>query len=80
MDDISPADILRPQEFVSRFPNLVTSVAALRYQIFMADSNGLTKARAIVRRGRNVYVIAPRYVSWVLGQSDPARPRTTRAA
>jgi len=66
-DDIRSSDLLTVMEHARRYPNL-GSVASLRWQIFWAEQNGLEEAGAIVRRGRRVFVVVPRYLDWILKQ------------
>jgi hypothetical protein len=48
------------------------SPAALRWQIFNAESNGLAQSGAIVRVGRRVLIDPPRYDAWLNAQRETA--------
>lgn len=71
MDDIRPGDVLPVLQFPKEHPHL-GSIHSLRWQIFNAELNGLSKSGAIVRRGRRVFVVVPRYMAWLAGQQKQA--------
>ena len=66
-NQIQPGDFLTVAQFVRQFPNFGTE-ASLRWQIFCAEQNGLAEAGAIVRRGRRVFLVVPRYVACMTGE------------
>lgn len=68
MDDIALGDIATPAAFCAMYPHLQKTLSAIRWDIFNAARNGLEEAGAIVRRGRRVYVVVPRYRDWLLGK------------
>ena len=57
-------------QFAKTQPGLTE--AALRWQIFNADKNGLDKAGAIRRVGRRVYIVGERYLAWFDAQGSGA--------
>ena len=66
-NNIEPDALVTVREFVARHPNL-GSEASLRWQLFCSSQNGLDEAGAIVRRGRRVFIVVPRYVDWITGK------------
>lgn len=64
--DIDLTQVLPLARFVERHPDLGKSVAAVRWEVFRADENGLSKAGAVIRQGRRVYICVPRYRDWLL--------------
>lgn len=57
-------------QFAKTQPGLTE--AALRWQIFNSQENGLQESGAIRRVGRRVYIIAERYLAWLDGQGKAA--------
>ena len=41
------------------------SEAAIRWQLFNKDTNGLAKSGSIIRNGRRVLIDLPAYVNWL---------------
>ncbi len=69
-NDIRPDELLTVRDFSARYPNL-GSEASFRFQLFCASQNGLDEAEAIVRRGRRIFIIVPRYLAWITGKPKP---------
>jgi hypothetical protein len=67
--DIRPDDVLPFGMFVQRHAN-IASPGSLRWQIFCSAQNGLDEAGAILRRGRKVFIVVPRYMDWLVGQGN----------
>lgn len=67
-DDLCLNDLMPIKAFVERNPGM-GSESSLRWQIFNAEQNGLAESGAIVRRGRRLFIVVPRYLAWVLGES-----------
>lgn len=78
-ENIGPDDLLPPNTFAARYPNLTTP-GGIRWQIFCADHNGLADAQAIVRRGRKVFIVVPRYLDWLVRGEQRDGGRKARAA
>jgi hypothetical protein len=78
-EEIRPDDLLPPNAFAARYPNLTTP-GGLRWQIFCANQNGLEAAGAIVRRGRRVFVVVPRYMDWMVHGGRLGGCRKAKAA
>ena len=38
---------------------------SVRWDVFNADTNGLTESGAILRKGRRVYIVEERYLEWL---------------
>ncbi len=55
------------KDFVARNPSFTEG--GLRHQIFHERTNGLAKAKAIIRTGRKVLIHEERYFAWLLGES-----------
>lgn len=69
--ELSLDDILPVADFCRRFPHCGTE-ASLRWQIFNASLNGMDRAGVVVRRGRRVFIVVPRYLEWVAVTDDRA--------
>jgi len=67
-DSISLDDIVSIRTLVKRHPTIGTE-ASLRWQIHRAKHNGLAESGAIIRRGRILFIVVPRYLAWMLGES-----------
>ena len=63
------ADMIRPQDLANRYPNL-GSLAQIRWWIHHREQNGLDAHRALVKKGKSVWIIVPRFRNWLLGE-DP---------
>jgi hypothetical protein len=59
-------EILRFKDFCRLYPSLIVSEAAGRALIFHSATNGLDEAGAILRKGRAIYVVLPRFKEWLL--------------
>jgi len=70
-DNLSLSDLTPIRVFAEQNPS-IGSEASLRWQIFCADHNGLAESGAIVRRGRRIFIVEPRYLAWMLGESRRA--------
>ena len=46
----------------------------LRWDIFNADTNGLTESKAILRKGKRVYIVVDRYFKWLDSLSSNSLP------
>lgn len=51
----------------------VFTQGGLRWDIFHADTNGLTAKGCLLRKGRRIYIIEDLYFEWLREQSS-ARP------
>ena len=72
------ADLLRPEEFARRFPNLVT-FGSLRAQLWRSAHNGLDAAGAVIRkypsanaRRPKVFIDPARYAQWLRSDAKAA--------
>lgn len=70
-DNLSLSDLTPIKAFAEQNP-AIGSEASLRWQIFCAEQNGLADSGAIVRRGRRIFIVGPRYLAWMLGESRRA--------
>jgi hypothetical protein len=71
-------DLLRPNSFIKRFPEIAT-YGSLRWQLNQSASNGLDKAGAVIRvrpswdsKRAMVYIDVPRYFRWLRGDARSA--------
>ncbi len=65
MSDNTSLDRLLPvKHLVQRHPNIGTE-AAVRFQVFQAETNGLAEHGAVLRVGRKVLIDADRYLDWL---------------
>lgn len=69
--ELHPDDFLTVRAFVSKHPNHGTQ-SSLRWIIFNSSLNGLDESGAIVRRGRRVFIVVPRYLAWLAGSGRVA--------
>jgi hypothetical protein len=70
----SLSDLLTVKAFVKKFPE-IGSEAAVRWQIFEAENNGLRESGAIIRLGKGrgkLLIDVPRYREWILGHRSEA--------
>ncbi len=51
--------------FCARFSDLV-SEPQIRWQIFNRETNGVSKSRAVVKKGGRWIIVVPRYRDWIL--------------
>lgn len=58
------------KQFSKKYPAF--PIGTLRHQIFNEETNGLKKARAIVRNGRRVLIREDRYFAWLESQNNGA--------
>jgi len=56
------------KSFVSRFPDLGKSEAAIRWDLFNSKHNGLDEYGAVLRKGRRTWIVVPRYRDWLFNQ------------
>jgi hypothetical protein len=66
MNEPTLNEILRFKDFCRLYPSLIVSEAAGRALIFHSATNGLDEAGAILRKGRAIYVVLPRFKEWLL--------------
>lgn len=52
-----------------KHPDVITE-GSLRWEIFMADENGLKESGAIIRRGRKILIDADRYFVWIYSDNQ----------
>jgi hypothetical protein len=45
--------------------NPALTEGGLRWDIFNAEKNGLAASKAIIRKGRRVYIVVDRYFEWL---------------
>jgi len=64
---MSTPNLLTVSQFANKHPALTPS--GLRSLIFHANSNGLTRAGAIVRIGRKVTIDETKFFAWVNAQN-----------
>lgn len=69
--DVHANDFLTVRAFAQSFPNHGTE-SSLRWIIFNSSLNGLDESGAIVRRGRRVFIVVPRYLAWLAGSGRVA--------
>jgi hypothetical protein len=76
--DIAATDLLRPNSFVRRFPEIATA-GSLRWQLCNSGTNGLDEAGAVIRKHTRpdskrpiVYIDVPRYFRWLRGDKQAA--------
>jgi len=72
------ADLLRPNTFVQRFPDVV-AIGGLRWQLNHSASNGLDAAGAVIRKHTRpnskrpiVYIDVPKYFAWLRSDTKVA--------
>jgi hypothetical protein len=67
--DVSLDDIYSPQAFKARYPHFFCSKSELDYILRNRRLNGLEHYGAVIesRSGRRLSIVAPRFVSWWLG-------------
>jgi hypothetical protein len=72
--------VTRNLKTVSQFASEsgVWSEASLRWMIFQAEANGLSKAGAIVRIGRRVYIDPAGFDRWITAQNPFLPPSNDR--
>lgn len=63
-------DLARPETFARRYPDVVGSTSRLRYLLRHRECNGLTDSGAVVQRGRQLYIVKPRFRDWLINNSD----------
>ena len=54
--------------FVERYPDLGKSAKAIYTDIERSEENGLHDCGAILRKGRRVWIVVPRYRDWLFSQ------------
>ena len=47
----------------------------LRWDIFNAEENGLADSKAIIRKGRRVYIVVDRYFKWLDSLDGSSGPK-----
>jgi len=52
-----------------KYPDVLTE-GGIRWELFNADENGLTRSGAIIRRGRKILIDTDRYFEWIYSQSQ----------
>lgn len=67
--EVSLDDIFSPQAFKERYPHFFCSKNELDYILRNRRLNGLEHYGAVIesRSGRRLSIVAPRFVSWWLG-------------
>lgn len=72
------ADLLRPDGFIKRFPDIVT-IGSLRWQLHNSARNGLDAAGAIIRKHTRpdskrpiVYIDTAAYFRWLRNDAGAA--------
>jgi hypothetical protein len=58
-------DIKTIPAFCKRYSD-ITNEQQLRWAIWKRDVNGLSEAGAVFKRGGRWYVLAPKYLDWIL--------------
>ncbi len=71
--------LVRLAKFPEAYPAMGLTTAALRWQIFNEENNGLREAGAVLRVGRAVYLDPQRYFDWVRTNPQNA-PRPAKGA
>lgn len=60
--------ILTVEQTAREIPALTE--AAIRWQLFHRESNGLTKSGAVITVGRRVLIDLPKFIDWLRSQSS----------
>lgn len=75
---LDATDLLRPNSFIKRFPEIATA-GSLRWQLNNSASNGLDAAGAVIRKHMRpeskrpiVLIDVPRYFRWLRGDVGAA--------
>ena len=55
-------------DFQRSNPNIAPSIDSLRWIVRHRDQNGLSEARAVVKRQGRIYIHASRFASWMLDE------------
>ena len=61
-------DVLSVKSFIKRYPDLGKTDKALYWDIFNSKHNGLDDCGAVLRKGRRVWIVVPKYRDWLFGQ------------
>jgi hypothetical protein len=73
-------DLMTLEAFAVRHADKIRSLAALRFQRAEQHKNGLADYGAFVKRGKNVFVVVPRYLDWLLQRPTDSESGATPAA
>ena len=63
--ELQLTDIKSIKAFSEAYPDIKTE-AAIRWDVWNSAHNGLDDYGAVIRKGRRVYIVAPRYLDWLL--------------
>ena len=63
--DLTLDDLATPRAFAQRYPEVVGSESRLRYLLRHREQNGLN--RAVLERGRKLWIVKPRFLDWIAG-------------
>lgn len=61
-------DVMEVKAFVKRYPDLGKSQKALYWDLWNSAHNGLDKHGAILRKGRRVFIVVPKYRDWLFNK------------
>jgi len=58
-------DLIKPTDLAREYPDLFSD-AKIRWLIRQRDHNGLSKAGAIIKCGRTILIVRPKFLGWLL--------------
>jgi len=64
--DVRLDDLLRPQTLAARYPDL-GSLSQIRWWLHHRANNGLDEHKAVIKQGKAVWIVLPRFRDWLLG-------------
>jgi len=68
MNDLNEFSLI--PDFQRNNPNIAPNEDSLRWKIRHRDQNGLSRAKAVVKRQGRWYIHAGRFASWMLNGGD----------
>ena len=58
-------DIKSVSAFCKLYPDIKTE-PAIRWDVWNSAHNGLDQHGAVIRKGRRVFIVVPRYLDWMM--------------
>ena len=68
MNDLTEFSLI--PDFQRKYPNIAPNEDSIRWKIRHRDLNGLSEAKAVVKRQGRWYIHAGRFASWMLNGDD----------